>query len=80
MTVIENLSKNGTDPESFVVSTDRLLEAAVLEGDPNLAIDVVRRTARLAGVDTQTALNFVVGRMSRQLEKAIKIEESRNSG
>ena len=73
MSVKENLEKNGFSPGDFLVSTDRLLAAAANSGDVNLARDVVGRTAKLAGVDIQTAFDFIMGRIARKVGIETKI-------
>jgi len=70
--ITQSLVEHGQDPESFVVSTDRLLKDAMLNGDIGLVADLVKRTARLTGTDPGAAFDFVLGRAERELDKAVK--------
>jgi hypothetical protein len=70
--ISQNLAEHGTSLEDFVVSTDRLLKDAMLNGDIGLVADLVRRTARLCGVAPEVAFGFVLGRASKEIDKAVK--------
>lgn len=70
--VVKNLEANGITAEEFVVSTDRLVEAAVVSQDDELMEDVVDRTSKLAGVSEASANWFVAWRIAIGLDKAVR--------
>jgi hypothetical protein len=70
--VIGNLDKNGISPEDFVVSTDRLVKAAVMTQDDEQINEIIDRTVRLTGVGRQAAHWFVAWRIAIGLDSAVR--------
>lgn len=74
--ILASLKQNGMSPEEFTVSTERLVEAAIMTDDMQLEEDLVARTVKLTGVPEIPARMFIsqkkLQRICRGLDEATR--------